>query len=746
MTAVHDPDQPDTYPWRAAPGHLKTRRQLRAAGLRPNGQAPAALMVREPTGRKRRRLWAYLFDVTKAAPKRVATAAQLAAVDKAVREHQARAAERRGLSREELTQETDPGPQWHTPTDAAATPQEENSMSDTTTAQILTEQSDIPADVQAALAPAQGENPILPGTKATGHKQRLALLHAVVAINQARDRREGIEAAHIQAEEIGGTALDHLVEAVETELAATEASIDEVDISNPNQLARHYADVLTWRAASPRVAQRAEQITALFSERWGVLVNPDAETVGIDPHFDPVRTQTLTEAEAVQARRMAVLDVMAEAPLTEQTKAAVSEAVSAWSAEDIDPADPQAYLDNQTASLNQLCDALTAVKMPATDRARIDFTIDYLTGDTAEIDLLDTPVLVDPGEEARGRVAKLLGYFAQKQIPGEEMAQEISVMTTADQDAVRQAGRAIVAGENPNLQVFGGYVDREQLRDELHLYAVDAGDQRAEADYIADTDLTGYSPDQLGVSDELGERITRMAERRAQIQAAADGKGLTSMERHQITAVLRDIDTGRIRDEQQLPELMFVDERSKSEVDHLWSSRIASFAATAAKEALTQQIDSSGAVDPNSREARILADRVSSLGDTLYSVAAGAVDGVQAERKAFIDKRTNLGEALDRAGVGADTKTAIRALVDDRGRDAGQLGRVAAERRARWQTRTDQIIARRDDALAQRQAATTGRAPRQARSCATRPDRAAQTASPAPARPRHQQRSTEVQR
>ncbi|MGW0640439.1 hypothetical protein [Nocardia salmonicida] len=51
-------EQPDTYPWRAAPSHLMTRRQLHAAGLRPDGQDPAALMVREPAGRKRRRMWA----------------------------------------------------------------------------------------------------------------------------------------------------------------------------------------------------------------------------------------------------------------------------------------------------------------------------------------------------------------------------------------------------------------------------------------------------------------------------------------------------------------------------------------------------------------------------------------------------------------------------------------------------------------------------------------------------------------
>ncbi|MFB7837884.1 RRQRL motif-containing zinc-binding protein, partial [Streptomyces sp. NPDC056056] len=101
--------EPDTYPWMAAPAHLKTRRQLRAAGLRPNGQTPVAHMERQRYGR---RLVAYLFDTTKAAPKRSASPAQLEAVAKAVRGRQARAAERRGISRAELHQESDPGPGW----------------------------------------------------------------------------------------------------------------------------------------------------------------------------------------------------------------------------------------------------------------------------------------------------------------------------------------------------------------------------------------------------------------------------------------------------------------------------------------------------------------------------------------------------------------------------------------------------------------------------------------------------------
>ncbi|MEQ4725040.1 RRQRL motif-containing zinc-binding protein [Nonomuraea sp. B19D2] len=76
-----------TYPWRMAPDGLATRRQLRAAGLRPGGQPPVAqLMWRS------RRYWsryrgvrvAYLYEIAKAKARRTPSAAQLQALDKAL--------------------------------------------------------------------------------------------------------------------------------------------------------------------------------------------------------------------------------------------------------------------------------------------------------------------------------------------------------------------------------------------------------------------------------------------------------------------------------------------------------------------------------------------------------------------------------------------------------------------------------------------------------------------------------------
>ncbi|MET9028160.1 RRQRL motif-containing zinc-binding protein [Nocardia sp. NPDC004168] len=95
-----------TYRWHMAPGHLRTKRQLEAAGMRPNGQD---IQGRIPFRRYGREQVAHLFDVNQAAPKRPATPAQLAALAKATREHQLRAAERHGLDRAEIEQAGDPG-------------------------------------------------------------------------------------------------------------------------------------------------------------------------------------------------------------------------------------------------------------------------------------------------------------------------------------------------------------------------------------------------------------------------------------------------------------------------------------------------------------------------------------------------------------------------------------------------------------------------------------------------------------
>jgi hypothetical protein len=70
-----------TYPYRWAPDGLLTMRQLRARGLRPGGQDIAAQILWR---HRRSRRVAYLYRSDQAKPKRAATAAQLAAVGRAL--------------------------------------------------------------------------------------------------------------------------------------------------------------------------------------------------------------------------------------------------------------------------------------------------------------------------------------------------------------------------------------------------------------------------------------------------------------------------------------------------------------------------------------------------------------------------------------------------------------------------------------------------------------------------------------
>ena len=69
-----------TYPYHWAPKGLLTVRQLRARGLRPGGQRPAAQII----WRKGKRV-AYLYHTALALPKRTATPAQLTAIAAALR-------------------------------------------------------------------------------------------------------------------------------------------------------------------------------------------------------------------------------------------------------------------------------------------------------------------------------------------------------------------------------------------------------------------------------------------------------------------------------------------------------------------------------------------------------------------------------------------------------------------------------------------------------------------------------------
>lgn len=782
-------DHLDSYDWQTAPAYLMTRRQLRAAGLRPGGAEPVAVMVRQRRGR---RLVAHLYDSRTAPPKRRASPAQLVAIAKAVRAHQLAAAVRRGLTEEQLTTAADPGTAWAT---TVAT-EKGNTMSETQRthqtpesvaldeARFLAERlAHAEKDAQTpglfvghsdaaphrAVGPAEGvawlvtearsklhshlvESRHLLGqqpewaehyaeiddtsvvatkVKPVGHGQRTAHLHAVVAVNQARHHRADRDRERDIAVGEGPQTAREFTDLVVERQAAAEARLAEpIRWANRDQVASTLAEALSWRSESPVAAEMATKLIGAYAVDWGVVIDADKGTVRIDPKHDAAEQQLFDELSVVLDRESAVIDIVSASSLDSQVKGPVMEAIGRWRGE-LDAADPAAHIADAGARREQLRAELAEIAMPADARAYLDLTVDYLRGDVTAVDLLATPVSVDPGEEARGRMSGLLDLYAGGSVPPQHMADEIAVLTPADQQLVREIGRAIRDGKNPDIGVWPDYLDRDQFAEDLTAYLHDAADQRAEADYIVDKNH--YSPHEIGISDDIGERIERMATNRESLRVAVEqSRGLSSTERHQLTALLADIEVGRVLTREQLPELLFLDERTKSEVDLRREPKVIDAALADLPSEVDKRVAAATDLSPDNPVAQVITTAATNLHTTVREVAAGqGARTIEQSRELFTAQRSALGKALSRAGVDRDTMGEIRTLVDTNAKAAAQTRTTLAERRAQWPARVDKIVVDRDQAAAQAAAMAKGG---QGRACRTRADRAAAQASePAPA-------------
>ncbi|MBF6463735.1 hypothetical protein IU427_00895 [Nocardia beijingensis] len=214
--------------------------------------------------------------------------------------------------------------------------------------------------------------------------------------------------------------------------------------------------------------------------------------------------------------------------------------------------------------------------------------------------------------------------------PRGEVGKQISVLTDADQERVRDVGRAMQAGQAVDFAVWPGYVNREAFREALVEYADDAAELRSMADYLAEGHLTAEEQARLGavvgtITDDTNLQITRMAGQREQLLAQArHGHGLTSMERAQTVCTIEDIDAGVIVGHKKLPELLFADERSKASVDFARTAEPAADLSNRTRWQITELVDASSTAAPHSREDQRLRFEVSSISDSVFSVAAGS--------------------------------------------------------------------------------------------------------------------------
>ncbi|MGV9408312.1 DNA translocase FtsK [Nocardia sp. NPDC003693] len=584
---------------------------------------------------------------------------------------------------------------------------------------------------------------------AVGHGQRIAYLLATVAANQARvdDARLAQEVDNARAE--GPDAVEALREKYVRNQATADALMATVPWHNLPGTVPVLSQALLWRGNSPVADQALTELTGRYAAEWGVVINPETFAVTIDPAFDTTIAAERAEATGLRRRELAVLDYMAALPMRPAAKNQVAQAISAWRSNDRPIAEAD-WLASPLQRYEELTATIAAARLSEPEQAAVEFVRDYLLGRTGDGSLVESPVLVDPGEAARGQIPRLLRTFAENPNAGSFVAEEIALMTPADRERVRGVGRAIVRKEKPDLRVWPGYVDRFEVGELVRDYLGDAGDLRAEADYLADGQVPREDRDGLGVlytsanghrTDDIHERIHRMAALNDKIRdLTATGKGLIAPERVHVAQVLTDIDTGRIVGKEQMPELLFADERSKIEADVARASSTASQISRAMKGAVLETIRGEG-VQVDYRNDR-LEYAVSSLADTVYMVACGSRTGdLPAERKSYMDKRARLTEHLEQEDLSVEARGQIRELVDVHARQAGLVGKAAIERTDQWNAKTERTIAERDNQLAQRQAAAADRArgPRPGQSVDHAP-------APAPAAAQRQLHTPEVGR
>ncbi|MEV0294217.1 RRQRL motif-containing zinc-binding protein [Nocardia sp. NPDC050710] len=104
MSGFHDPEGErfgiPTWPWRLAPRHLRTRRQLAEEDRRPGTESEGQVL--RARGGSQGPLRAFLYDAESAVPKREPTPAQLEALKLARWQRSVNACERRGIDTSDM--------------------------------------------------------------------------------------------------------------------------------------------------------------------------------------------------------------------------------------------------------------------------------------------------------------------------------------------------------------------------------------------------------------------------------------------------------------------------------------------------------------------------------------------------------------------------------------------------------------------------------------------------------------------
>ncbi|OBF83976.1 hypothetical protein A9X06_15820 [Mycobacterium sp. 852002-51759_SCH5129042] len=369
------------------------------------------------------------------------------------------------------------------------------------------------------------------------------------------------------------------------------AGIDLAD--SPLALAHLLTCAITWRAESATANCAVPVLVEHFHHEYGLIIDTDRVRIERDHEFDLTGTYSARlvtarlarSADAVRAGRL-MLERTAPTPAVAATAAALI------------------TVPRNANDVRAL--ARTLHEAGVSDRAgwAIAFCVAYLAGHGDGIDLADSPVLVDPVDEARGEIAEQIrcilnpdpNGFSNPPTPAEVLAsrefrQSMAVLSDSDRRLAESTLRDIDAFTG-TVPLWSSYVARSQLDRMLGSYCAGVATLH---DYARSL---GTAPDHP--VDPLEHRwITTLVGELADAGRVLNGyawtgQGLISAERQQIEHTLRGALLG-----EPAPRLLFAGERFKAEYEFRIQSITATELVDSIQERLVTMIEDGGIALPH---------------------------------------------------------------------------------------------------------------------------------------------------
>ncbi|MFD8248128.1 hypothetical protein [Nocardia sp. NPDC059691] len=516
-------------------------------------------------------------------------------------------------------------------------------------------------------------HPTLVGPPAQGPHQRLGYLLGVVALHRAT-------AALTRPRESEDSDAQRSLERADAEqrLAATDLA------GPPEDLAAALTDAVVWREESALARQQLTRLVQHYRRIYGLVIDPAAATVSIDPGFDALGNQQRLETAARQQQsrlaRQAAAALITAAGLDAHAQAHAVRAVS----------------DPRSGTVRGWLDAeLAAAGVGTLDRQRVVFVLAYLSGATATLDLLtEAPVMVDARAELIGMLRRemeeardprrVVFFGPGEYVPGPWFEAAVLSMPEPERGFARQLRVAVSEGSRMPQLPWPRQAHRAELEELVWDYVVATRDVHQAAERLA-VDPEAFTGRVLNqVHDLLLELRTT---RRAIVEQIDRGEGLLGIERLRVREVLDRFGLGPV----EMSGLLFVSERHKQARDLSEGSRAVTVLAQRARSVIDEALDTAGIVvlemDPAGEVAGAISDIVgSSVRDHIYDLAAGreVYDDDTRGRISFTVAVDTLDHALSHAGIAPRQRQELRATLDELATCAEELSAPLLARRHAW--------------------------------------------------------------